>query len=117
MTNSRRKVSWKIYNYKRYWLKSWKFNKKDDFIGLDYIKKILEKSNDKLVLSKRIIRRYLKKGYTHDMQLEKHELTQKQKDNRLRFCKEYIDHDFCQTVFINETLFWVGKANQIKWKK
>ena len=37
-------------------------------------------SNDKLVLNKRTIERYLnKKGYTHDMPLEKHELTQKKK--------------------------------------
>ena len=44
------------------------------------------------------------------MQLEKHELTQKHKDDRLKFWKEYIDHDFSKTVFINETLFRVGKT-------
>ena len=51
------------------------------------------------------------------MPLEKHELTQKQKEDRLKFWKEYIDHDFSQTVFIDETLFRVGKAKQIKWRK
>ena len=51
------------------------------------------------------------------MPLEKHELTQKQKEDRLKFWKEYIDHDFSQTVFIDETLFRVGKANQRKWRK
>ena len=41
---------------------------------------MLEKSNDKLVLNKRTIERYLNKnGYTHDMPLEKHELTQKKR--------------------------------------
>ena len=45
---------------------------------------VLDKSNDKLVLNKRTIERYLKKkGYTHNMPLEKHELTQKQKNDRL----------------------------------
>ena len=28
------------------------------------------------------------------MLLEKHEITQKQKDDRLKFWKKYIDHDF-----------------------
>ena len=51
------------------------------------------------------------------MPLEKHELTQKQKEDRLKFWKEYIDHDFSQTVFIDETLFRVGKAKQRKWRK
>ena len=49
--------------------------------------------------------------------VEKHELTQKQKEDRLKFWKEYIDHDFSQTVFIDETLFRVGKAKQRKWRK
>ena len=51
------------------------------------------------------------------MWLEKHELTQKNRDYRLKFWKEYINHDFSQTVFIDETLFRVGKAKQRKWKK
>ena len=53
------------------------------------------------------------------MPLEKHEHTQKQKqkDNRLKFWKKYIYHDFNQTVFIDETLFRVGKTKQIKWRK
>ena len=51
------------------------------------------------------------------MPLEKHELTQKQKDDRLKFWKEYIDHDFSQAVFIDKTLFRVGKVKQIKWRK
>ena len=46
------------------------------------------------------------------MPLEKHELTQKQKNNRLKFWKKYIDHDFSQTVFIDETLFRVGQTKQ-----
>ena len=46
------------------------------------------------------------------MPLEKYELTQKQKDDRLKFWKEYIDHDYSQTVFINEYLFRFGKATQ-----
>ena len=58
-----------------------------------------------------------KNGFTHDMSLEKHELTQKQKDDRLKFWNEYIYHDFSQTVFIDETLFRVGKAKQIKLRK
>ena len=49
------------------------------------LKNILEKSNDKLVLNKLTIERYLnKKGYTHDIPLEKHEITQKQKNDRLK---------------------------------
>ena len=48
------------------------------------------------------------------MPLEKYEHTQKQKDDRLKFLKGYFDNDFCQTVFIDETLFWVRKANQRK---
>ena len=44
------------------------------------------------------------------MPLEKYELTQKQKIDTLKFWKEYIDQDFIQTVFIDETLFRVGKA-------
>ena len=64
-------------------------------------------------MNKRTIERYLnKKGYTHDMPLQKHELTQKQKKDWLKFWKEYIDHEFSQTVFIDETLFRVGKAKQ-----
>ena len=51
------------------------------------------------------------------MPLEKHELTQKQKEDRLKFWKKYIDHDFNKTVFIDETLFRVGKARQRKWRK
>ena len=41
----------------------------------------------------------------------------KQKDKRLKFWKEYIDHDFGQTVFIDEALNKVGKAKQIKCRK
>ena len=44
------------------------------------------------------------------MPLGKHELTQKQKDCRFKFWKEYIDHDFSQTLFIYETLIRVGKT-------
>ena len=51
------------------------------------------------------------------MPLEKHEQTQKQKDDRLKFWKEYIDHDFSQTVFIDGTLFRVEKSKQRKWRK
>ena len=91
--------------------------KEDDLLNLEDIKKVLEKSND-IILSKRTIERYLKKkGYTHDTPLEKNELTQKQKEDRLKFWKEYIDHDFSQTVFIDETLFRVGKAKQRNWRK
>ena len=91
--------------------------KEDDLLNLEDIKKVLEKNNE-LILSKRTIERYLKKkGYTHDMQLEKHELTQKQKEDRLKFWKEYIGHDLSQTVFIYETLFRVGKAKQRRWRK
>ena len=73
-TNSRRKsiiikdIGMKIEN----------LIKEDDILNLEDIKKVLEKSNDELILNKRTIERYLKKkGYTHDMPLEKHELTQK----------------------------------------
>ena len=37
-----------------------------------------------------------------------------QKEDRLKFCKEYIDHDYTNIVFIDETLFkvgWVNKGN------
>ena len=51
------------------------------------------------------------------MLLEKHEFTQKQKYDSLKFWKEYIDIDFSQTVFIDETLFRVGKAEKRKWRK
>ena len=43
--------------------------------------------------------------------------TIKQKDCKLKFWKEYIDHDFNQTVFIYKILFRVGKAKQRKWRK
>ena len=51
------------------------------------------------------------------MLLEKHEFNRKQKDDRLELWKEYLDHDFSQTVFIDETLFRVVKAKQRKWRK
>ena len=119
MTNSRKKGSGrKSIITKDIGLKIENLIKEDDLLNLVDIKNVLEKSNDKLVLSKRTIERYLKKnGYTHDMPLEKHELTQKQKEDRLKFWNEYIDHDFSQTVFIDETLFRVGKAKQRKWRK
>ena len=119
MANSRKKGSGrKSIITKDIGLKIENLIKEDDLLNLEDIKKVLEKSNDKLILSKRIIERYLKKkGYTHDMPLEKHELTQKQKDDRLKFWKEYIDHDFSQTVFIDKTLFRVGKAKQRKLRK
>ena len=44
-------------------------------------------------------------------------MTQKQKEDRLKFCKEYIVHDFTSTVFIDETLFRAGSAKQRKWRK
>ena len=84
--------------------------KEDDLLELKEIKQILKDKN-RLVLSTRTIRRYLKSiGYTHDMPIERHELTQKQKEDRLKFCKEYIDHDFTSPVFIDETLFRAGSA-------
>ena len=96
MTNSRKKGSGrKSIITKDIGLKIENLIKEDDLLNLEDIKKVLEKSNDKLILSKRTIERYqTKKGYTHDMPLEKHELTQKQKEDRLMFWKEYIDHDF-----------------------
>ena len=119
MTNSRKKGSGrKSIITKDIGLKIENLIKEDDLLNLEDIKKVLEKSNDKLILSKRTIKRYLKKkGYTHDMQLEKHELTQKQKKDRLKFWKEYINHDFSLTVFIDENLFRVRKAKQRKWRK
>ena len=51
------------------------------------------------------------------MSLDKHELIQKQKDYRLKFWKEYIDHDFSKTVFIDEILFRFGKAKKRKWRE
>ena len=50
------------------------------------------------------------------MPLEKMNLL-KSKKNRLKLLKEYIDYDFSQTVFIDATLFRVGKAKQRKWRK
>ena len=44
------------------------------------------------------------------MSIEKYELTQKQKKTDLKFCKEYIDHDFTSIDYIDETLFRVGGA-------
>ena len=34
----------------------------------------------------------------------------------MKFWKEYIDHNFSQTVIIDETLFRVEKAKQKYWK-
>ena len=101
ITNSRKKKSGrKSIITKDIGLKIENLIKEDDLLNLEDIKKVLEKSNDELILSKRTIERYLKKkGNTHDMPLEKHELTQKQKEDRLKFWKEYIDHEFSQTVF------------------
>ena len=86
MTNSRKKRSGrKSIITKDIGLKIENLIKEDDLLNLEDIKKVLEKSND-IILSKRTIERYLKKkGYTHDMPLEKHELTQKQKEDRLKF--------------------------------
>ena len=92
--------------------------KEDDLLNLEDIKKVLEKSNDKLILSKRTIERYLKKkGYTHDMPLEKHELIQKQKEDRLKFWKEYIDHDFSQTVLLMKLCLELEKLYKENGKK
>ena len=92
--------------------------KEDDLLNLEDIKKVLEKSNDKLVLITQTIERYLKKKeYTHDMLLEKHELTQKQKDDRLKFWKEYIDHDFSQTVFIMKLYLELKKLSKENGEK
>ena len=87
MANSRKKESGRKYNItKDIGLKIENLIKEDDLLNLEDIKKVLEKNNDKLILSKRTIERYLKKqGYTHDMPLEKHRLTQKQKEDRLKF--------------------------------
>ena len=89
MTNSRKKGSGrKSIITKDIGLKIENLIKEDDLLNLEDIKKVLEKSNDKLILSKRTIKRYLKKkGYTHDMQLEKHELTQKQKKRQIKVLK------------------------------
>ena len=91
--------------------------KEDDLLELKEIKQILKDKN-RLVLSTRTIRKYLKSiGYTHDMPIERHELTQKQKEDRLKFYKQYIHHDFTSSVFIDETLFRAGSAKQRKWRK
>ena len=71
-----------------------------------------------LVLNKRTIERYLsKKGYTHDILLEKHELNQNKKNDWLKCWMEYIDHYFNQTVFIDEILFMVGKLSKENGEK
>ena len=46
------------------------------------------------------------------MPFEKHELNQKQKNDWLKCWKEYIDHYFNQTVFIDETLFRVEQTSK-----
>ena len=62
MTNSRKKRSGrKSIITKDIGLKIENLIKEDDLLNLEDIKKVLEKSNDKLVLSKRTIERYLKK--------------------------------------------------------
>ena len=72
MANSRKKGSErKSIITKDIGLKIENLIKEDDLINLEDIKKVLEKCNDKLILSKRTIERYLKKkGNTHDMPLE-----------------------------------------------
>ena len=61
MTNSRKKGSGrKSLITKDIGLKIENFIKEDDLLNLEDIKKVLEKSNDERVLSKRIIERYLK---------------------------------------------------------
>ena len=60
---------------------------------------------------------FFNKKNNHNIPLEKHELAQKIKDDRLKLWKEYIDHDFSQIVFIDETLIRVRKAKQRKWRK
>ena len=86
MTNSRKKGSGRKSIIKKdIGLKIENLIKEDDLFNLEDIKKVLEKSNN-IILSKRTIERYIKKNeYTHDMTLEKHELTQKQKEDRLKF--------------------------------
>ena len=81
MTNSRKKGNGRKSRItKDIDLKIENLVKEGDPLNLEDIKKVLEKSNDKLVLSKRTIERNVKKkGYTHDMPLVKHKLTQKQK--------------------------------------
>ena len=46
------------------------------------------------------------------MPLEKHELTQKQKDDRLKFWKEYIDHDFSQIVLLMKLCLELEKLSK-----
>ena len=62
MANSRKKGSGrKSIITKDIGLKIENLIKEDDLVNLEDIKKVLEKSNDKLILSKRTIERYLKK--------------------------------------------------------
>ena len=80
-------------------------------IELEEIKQIIK--DKRLTLSTKTIRTYLKyKGYSHDIHVEKHYLTQKQREDRLKFCKEYADHDSTNTVLIDETLFRIGWVNK-----
>ena len=51
------------------------------------------------------------------MPLDKHKLNQKQKNDWLKCWKEYIDHYFNQTVFIDEILFMVGKLSKENGEK
>ena len=51
------------------------------------------------------------------MPLDKHELNQKQKNDWLKCWKEYIDHYFNQTVFIDEILFMVGNLSKENGEK
>ena len=68
VTNSRKKGSGRKYIItKDIGLKIKNLIKEDDLFNLEDIKKVLEKSKDKLILSKQTIERYLQKmGYTHD---------------------------------------------------
>ena len=46
------------------------------------------------------------------MLLEKHEFIQKQINDRLKFWKEYIDHDFSQTVFFMKLYLELEKLRE-----
>ena len=89
MTNSKKKGSGrKSIITKDIGLKIENLIKEDDLLNLEDIKKVLEKSNDEIILSKRTIERYLKKkGYTHDMPLEKTWTYSKAKRRQIKVLK------------------------------
>ena len=119
MTNSSKKGSGREFIItKDIGLKIENLIKEDGLINLEDIKKVLVKSNDKLVLRKRTIERYQKKkGFTHDMRLEKTLTYSKAKRWQIKVLKGIYWSWLQPNSFYLWNLFRVGKAKQRKLRK